>query len=157
MCVQDVWPFPLNTFLILRNRIAFLNKYLTKTYQHLKIPKSLEKGGYSTGSNQNNQGVASRALVDLEKKSFRIQICPEKGIIAKIPLLGWDRNPRSYCRAGSGFLKVTTWMKSNWTCEYTAPLKLKALILNILPSRKQMYHQYILPWYKEHHLQKVPF
>ena len=39
VCVQDVWPFPLNTFLILGGRIAFLNKYLTNTYQHPPNPQ----------------------------------------------------------------------------------------------------------------------
>ena len=36
--------------------------------------------------------------------SLRIQICPKEGIIPKILFWGWDWNPESYSREGSGFL-----------------------------------------------------
>ena len=37
-------------------------------------------------------------------KKVRNRVCPKEGIIPKILLWGWDWNPQSYSREGSGFL-----------------------------------------------------
>ena len=66
----------------------------------LRLPKSAEKK--KTSRERTPQKTNGCFL------SVRIQICPKKGITHDYPyipiLFGWDWNPQSYSREGSGFL-----------------------------------------------------
>ena len=48
--------------------------------------------------------VISSYYARAQYPTLRIQICPKEGIIPKILFWGWDWNPESYSREGSGFL-----------------------------------------------------
>ncbi len=51
-----------------------------------------------------NPSIKNAITPSVPMTTLRIQVCPKEGIIPKILLWGWDWNPQSSSREGSGFL-----------------------------------------------------